>query len=68
MEVAVNYFVVLVKYFIYKCRLSGSQPTLIGLKNMLKQVYEIEKLSATQGQASTGNKIELKWAIIKDIL
>ena len=64
-----NDFVVLIKYFIYSCRFSGSQPTLMGLKNMLRQTYEIEKLSVTQGKVPTArNKIETKWAIIKNIL
>ena len=67
-DLSLNYFIVLIKYFIYACRLSGSKPIFIGLINMLKQTYNVEKLSATFSKSpAVGEKIVTKWAVINDI-
>ena len=62
-DISTNYFIILIKYFIYSCRLRASRPALIGLMSMLKTTYSIEKLSAAFHQSpAIGEKIEFKWA------
>ena len=69
LDLSTNYFIVLIKYFIYSCRLSGSKPTIVGLINMLRKTYNIEKLSVTFCKSpSVGERIRQKWAVIEDIL
>ena len=66
---SINLLFVLVKYYIYSCRISSSLPSLTGALNMLKHSYNIEKLSVSFYKSpGVREKIELKWNVIKNAL
>ena len=63
-----NFIVILIKYYIYSCRLKASVPSTPGIINMLKHTYEIEILSASfYRQPAMRDKIEQKWYALKNI-
>ena len=69
LDSSINLFFVLIKYYIYSCRIRSSLPSLTGALNMLKQSYNIEKLSASFYKSpAVREKIEKKWNVIKNAI
>ena len=68
-DVSTNLLIILIKYYIYSCRFSVSIPCLAEAINLLKQTYNIEKLSSSFYRSpAVREKIEKKWNIIKNAL
>ena len=68
-DLSVNFYIVLIKYYIYSCKLSGTIPTAFGVRNMLKQTYNMEILSATMSKTPAIKvKIENKWSTVKNMI
>ena len=60
---------IILKYYIYTCKMNYSQPMVIGAVNMLKNVYNIEKMSfAFFNSPAVGEKRLKKWDCIKQAL
>ena len=65
----VNLLIILIKYFIYSCRLDGSLPNMNGIKKFIKNSYKIEKMSATFYKTPAAvEKINNKWGPLRDVL
>ena len=61
-------FIILIKYFIYSCRLKGSIPTTQGVINMMKHIYNIELLSASFYRTpAVKEQIVKKWNTLLNI-
>ena len=68
-DISDNLFIVLIKYYIYSCRFTLSQPCLTGAIKMLKHAYNIEKLSTSFYRSpAIREKTEQKWNIIANVL
>lgn len=68
-DISINFFIVLIKYYIYSCKCTGTNLSPLGAQTMLKQTYLIEKLSSTFSQSpAVGQKINSKWANIEQLL
>ena len=68
-EASMNLIFIPIKYYIYSCRFTDSQPCLNGAINKLKNCYKIEKLSASFYRTpAIKSKIEYKWHMFKNIL
>lgn len=64
-----NYIIVLVKYYLYICKLKDSKPSFIDVKKYLQQTYKIEKLSIIYYKSpAIAEKIQRKWDLLKMIL
>ena len=67
-DTAKDMLMILIKYYIYSCRFTGTIPCKSGIVNMLKQSYNIEKLSASwYSSPAVGDFIEKKWLPFKRI-
>ena len=66
-DLSVNFFIVLIKYFIYACKQKKNTiPTSLGVTDMFKQTHKTEKLSST---FSSSPAIKRKrWATIEELL
>lgn len=65
----INVIFIVIKYYIYSCKLSDSHPSIDGAINKLKNCYKIEKLSASFYRSpATQNKIDEKWYGLNNIL
>ena len=42
LDYSINLFIVLIKYYIYTCRISGQKPCVSDVINILKHIYETE--------------------------
>ena len=64
-----NFLIILVKYYIYSCRFSGTMPCLAGILSMLKQTRKIEKMSAFFYRVpAIAEQIEEKWQSLDTFL
>ena len=69
LDYCINLFIVLIKYYIYSCRVSGQRPCVSGVINILKHTYETEIQSASFYQTPTiRERIVKKLQDIKIIL
>ena len=68
-DISLNLFTILVKYYIYTSRFNTSLPTLKGVIAMIKNSYQIEKIS-TSFYRSPGarEKFDSKWELIKNLV
>ena len=68
-DISGNFFTVLMKYYIYSCRLNSLLPCVkIALKK-LKNYYIVEKLSSTfHSSPAIGEKIEKKWEPFQQLI
>ena len=59
---AINCITLVVKFFIYKCKIEGRNPDLAGIQSYLKFNYNVEKLA--YGFALQ-DRILSKWELLK---
>lgn len=68
-DLPTNYFIVLIKHYIYSCWCRNEIPNVNGTINYLKQAYKTEKLSGTlYGHPSVGTNIDRKWSPLSNII
>ena len=66
-DISINFFIVLIKYYIYSCKCTGTNLSPLGAQTMLKQTYLIEKLLSTFSQSpAVGQKITLNGQILNN--
>ena len=65
----VNLLIILIKYYIYSSRLNGSIPNMNGIKNMIRNSYKTERLSAIFYKTpAVVEKIDSKWHPLRDVV
>ena len=68
-NISVNLITVLIKYYIYSCRFTTSQPCLAGVIKSLKKAYDTEKLSSYWYKSpAVRERIEQKWQVIHNAI
>ena len=59
-----NFFIVVVKNYIYHCKLKEKIPSFVELKSKLNYLYKLEQVSANQNNMV---KVENRWAPLRHI-
>ena len=61
---AINCIILVVKFFIYKCKMEGHNPDFSGIQNYLKFNYSIEKFAC---DFALQDKFLCKWKQMKKL-
>ena len=68
-ETSINFFIALIKYYIYCCRCKDTLPNVEGAVNTLKKSYKTEKLACTFYRCpAVQERMDAKWGALKNIV